>query len=299
MRVHVLGVAAGCPGSIGACPGYLIESGDHRILVDCGPGVLGPLQRICDIDQLGSIILSHAHADHLLDLVPLAYGLMMRCQTSDADRSVKRVPVFLPKGARATLAAVSSALGHRHWQFAPSERSGPAHRQFLELLAAEPDFLLALLPVTEYLCDASWSDRGIEVTAFPARHGPPAASLRFETPDATFVYSGDTAFTTTLIEAARGADIFLCEATLTPDDLGIDIGHLRPSEAGRIARDADAGELVLTHRWPWADAALNAWMIAEAAREFDGPVRLARVGDVLAVGPRNPADREPEETSCA
>jgi ribonuclease BN (tRNA processing enzyme) len=54
----------------------------------------------------------------------------------------------------------------------------------------------------------------IEVTAFPAAHfsGAPSYSLRVAVEEKVFVYSGDTQWTDTLIEASDKADLFLCES---------------------------------------------------------------------------------------
>lgn len=55
---------------------------------------------------------------------------------------------------------------------------------------------------------------GVAVTAFNALHesGAPSYSLRLEFGSKVLTYSGDTAWTPTLIEAAAGANIFVCEA---------------------------------------------------------------------------------------
>jgi ribonuclease BN (tRNA processing enzyme) len=57
--------------------------------------------------------------------------------------------------------------------------------------------------------------------------------------------------TDAVINLARGADVFLCEASWThspdrPPNL-----HLSGIEAGRIATAAGVGELLLTHIPPW------------------------------------------------
>ena len=89
-------------------------------------------------------------------------------------------------------------------------------------------------------------------------------------------YSGDSGWTDNLIDCARGADIFICEATWgatgegkTPDM------HLSGAEAGRIAREAGVDRLVLVHIPPWGDplGALKA-----ARSEFSGEVIVGTSG---------------------
>ena len=52
------------------------------------------------------------------------------------------------------------------------------------------------------------------VTAFPVVHpsGAPPHALRIEYGGHTVAYSGDTEWTESLVEAAREADLFVCEA---------------------------------------------------------------------------------------
>jgi ribonuclease BN (tRNA processing enzyme) len=55
---------------------------------------------------------------------------------------------------------------------------------------------------------------GVLTTAFPVIHfsGAPSYALRLECDGSCIVYSGDTEWTETLLEAAAGADLFICEA---------------------------------------------------------------------------------------
>jgi ribonuclease BN (tRNA processing enzyme) len=52
------------------------------------------------------------------------------------------------------------------------------------------------------------------VTGFPVEHasGAPPYALRVEWAGRTVTYSGDTEWTDRLLDAARGADLFVCEA---------------------------------------------------------------------------------------
>jgi ribonuclease BN (tRNA processing enzyme) len=61
----------------------------------------------------------------------------------------------------------------------------------------------------------------------------------------TLAYSGDSGPTEELAALARGADLFLCEATLAEGvDDGLPRGHLSASEALAAAD----GPVLLTHR---------------------------------------------------
>ena len=66
----------GCSGSFGgrggnACSGYLLQSGDTSIWIDCGNGTFGHLQEHLEMEKLTAVVLTHGHPDHCVDI----YGL--------------------------------------------------------------------------------------------------------------------------------------------------------------------------------------------------------------------------------
>src|ERR1700742_1403641 len=75
LRITVLGKSPAWQDADGACSGYLVEGGGVRVLLDCGPGVFAKLRRYADYDAVDAVVISHLHADHILDLVPFASGL--------------------------------------------------------------------------------------------------------------------------------------------------------------------------------------------------------------------------------
>ena len=91
-------------------------------------------------------------------------------------------------------------------------------------------------------------------------------------PGQSFAYVMDTAFCDAAIRLAAGADLVLCEATFLSSDehLAIEYGHLTARQAGRLAAEAGARRLVLTHFSPrYPDVAAFA---DEAGEEFDDVV---------------------------
>jgi ribonuclease Z len=96
--------------------------------------------------------------------------------------------------------------------------------------------------------------------------------------------TGDTRPCAATALAARGADVLVHEATFGDDeaDRAVETKHSTAREAGRIAREAGVGRLVLTHLSTRYD---HAWQtLAEQARaEFAGPLDVAQDGWVLEV----------------
>ena len=112
MRLTVLGCFGPFPAAGGACSGYLVESGDTRLLLDCGSGVLRNLFRVCPLSGLSGAVISHLHMDHASDLGVLRYAL---------EQSGRRLPIVAP-GTPADAATLF--LDHEAFLWEPSE---PAH----------------------------------------------------------------------------------------------------------------------------------------------------------------------------
>jgi ribonuclease BN (tRNA processing enzyme) len=234
----VAGCAGSVPGPDAACSCYLVEHDGFRLLLDVGTGALGPLQRFADPCAVDAVVISHGHRDHCSDLVPLAY-LRDRRGTRD------RLPVIAPAGTAERVAAPSARPAYTRvldWRDPPATPSG-------------------LGPLT--------------IETAPVRHSVPALAVRVAAGPASITYSGDTGECPELLELARDTDVFLCEAAAGVETPGSAETHLTPAQAARLAKEAGAGHLVLTHLRPWADPAAA---LREARRAYDGPISLAVPG---------------------
>ncbi|NLK51079.1 MAG: hypothetical protein GX295_01340 [Syntrophomonadaceae bacterium] len=76
MRITVLGCWSPYPRAGGACPGYLLEFFDYRLLLECGNGSFSHLQAVTDFRTLDGAIITHFHEDHAADLFCLRHALM-------------------------------------------------------------------------------------------------------------------------------------------------------------------------------------------------------------------------------
>ena len=91
MKLRILGNNGPYPAVGGACSGYLIssDSGDTRILIDCGTGVLARLMAVAPPEALDAVILTHLHYDHMSDMLPMQYALQFHPRR-------KPLPVYAP-----------------------------------------------------------------------------------------------------------------------------------------------------------------------------------------------------------
>lgn len=221
MRLIVLGRSPARPNPGEACAGYLIETRGTRALVDIGPGIVAQLLRRHHPDELDAVIVSHMHADHMLDLVTLRYVYPWRRLARD-----ERLRVVLPPGSADQLLDLARGVGGaRHFEdaFNLSEHDGTT------------PFAIGSLTVTPRA----------------TQHYIPCWGFRVEGDGRRLSYTADTAPSAGLSDLADGVDLLLSEATLRSLDEDAQPpeprGHLTPEEAGEAARDGSAGALVLTH----------------------------------------------------
>src|SRR5919197_4749128 len=74
VQITVIGSSPAWPNPGSAHSGYLFERTGSRLLVDCGPGVLGRLRERELWPQVDAIAITHFHLDHWGDLVPWVWG---------------------------------------------------------------------------------------------------------------------------------------------------------------------------------------------------------------------------------
>ncbi len=126
-----------------------------------------------------------------------------------------------------------------------------------------------LSPIDLAGCRLSWA---------PAEHRRESIAYRLDHEGGAFAYTGDTEYSQSVVELARGADTLLIECSF-PDEAPVP-GHLTPSGVARIASEAGVRRVVLTHIYPAAD---RLDLVSEVSRGFDGEVILAEDGLALSV----------------
>ena len=109
---------------------------------------------------------------------------------------------------------------------------------------------------------------------------PYPVTLDNEAGRSVFAYTGDTGPCDAAVDLARDADVLLAEATYQ-DASDIMPFHLSATQAGELAKAANAKHLILTHLTPGLDPEVSR---REAAVAFDGTLEVAAEGMHVEIG---------------
>lgn len=243
MRIRIIGRWGAFPGAGEATASYLLESGSHKILLDCGSGALAALQRFVPLYEVTAAFISHRHYDHIADLGSLQYACLI-----DTDLKRRQRPL------RILMASESSASGIPEYNGSHSE--GIAAGDVLEL------------------------EDGLRLSFFRTNHDAYCLGVRVEAEGKVLVYTADTRYDESLLPAIRDADLLITESSFYAGFDAAKFGHMNAPEAGRLAAKACAKRLVLSHLPHFGDIQS---MQAEAEEEFGGEVTVAEFGLELEV----------------
>jgi ribonuclease Z len=298
-----LGTAAAVPSPERGLSALLVAHGRRRFLIDCGEGTQRQLMRAgFGFRRLGHVLLTHAHLDHVLGLAGLIatralFQVEGGLEILGSDETIAFVAGYLAAvigpedaaGYRLRTIGPGRVLSfpHMHVEAFPVHHRGTGSLGFV--FAGE-----AHHPLDRARLDALGVPEGPErrrlargesvVLADGTRVAPEMVAGELE-PGLRLAIVGDTEEVDSLVAPVAGADALVIEATFLERDgaLAQARGHLTAAAAGRLARDAGVGELLLTHvsgRYKPEE------ILAEAGACFTG-LRLACDFDRIVV--RRPA----------
>lgn len=247
VRVTVLGCAGSHPGPARACSSYLVEHDGYRVLLDCGNGALSNLLLVQRIRDLDAIVLSHAHPDHWADVV----GIILALAYDPSGRAA--VPLYGPGG-------LDDLLG---------------------TLVGDHGLAGAVTPYTTVRAGDRLELGPFDITLFSANHPVETLASRLVADGQVLAYSADSDCCDDLLDLAQEADLLIADCTWPASATGLPPNmHMRGADAGRLARAAGVGRLLVSHVWPSYEPEALA---AEAAAEFGGRTEAARDLQVLEV----------------
>jgi ribonuclease BN (tRNA processing enzyme) len=261
LTLTILGGSPAAPNVGGACSGYLVQQDGTAVLMDCGSGIAGRLVERLPANRLHGVAISHFHPDHYFDLVPLYYQI--KFGDARPNDLPELVPLFVPPGGRAFL------------------------REFGQLISDKPAMLEDIFQICEYSPGHETAIGDVVFSFHPVQHYVPSHAMRIRgSSGATLVFSSDVGPCRQLVDAARDADVFMCEsALLDPADDESDPakrGHMSAGEAGAAARQAGVKQLMLTHYR--SGEKYESRHREAASRAFGAPVELVREGHQYIIG---------------
>lgn len=269
---------------------------DVPYLVDCGYGAMAALHAAgINFLAIADIFLTHLHDDHVADLAALLSHQWTQGRVAPTT-------VFGPSGTDALVdGALAFTKANADIRFIDEGRS----------IRPEPLVAAQVVPATGEV-NAVFADARIRVSSIENTHFPdwakarmPYRSLayRFDTPDRSVVFSGDTAYSDNVISLARGADVLVAEVIEpvilrqwfdevvaaggyqdNPENIWTHIAdtHLTTEDAGRMAAAAGVGTLVLNHLLPGALREVDDdYYLEGIRRNYDGAVIVGHDGQVI------------------
>ena len=250
MRLTVIGSGTISLSATRGCASYLLEAGEHRILMDVGPGAAHSMARH-GVDWWGvtHVLLTHFHLDHIGDLPTLIFAW----RHARVESRAAPLTIIGPAGTRELLARWAAALGD--WLHVPGF---PLH--VMEPLLGEPLDL----------------GGGVTLTSRSVPHAGESVAYSVEHAGRRLVYTGDTGEDPSLSAWAAGCDLLLTECSL-PDFMPMTL-HLTPSQTGALAAAAAPGLLVVSHMYPPLE---GIDLRAELGARWAGPTVIATDGLVL------------------
>jgi ribonuclease Z len=258
LHVILCGSGSPLPDPTRAGPCTMVIAGRHVFVFDAGEGGARNLAAMgMPIGRIEGLFLTHFHSDHIDGLGPM---LLLRWSGGAATSPM---PIHGPPGVERVVAGFNEAYaldnGYR------TAHHGPAIMPPSGAGGTALPFTIAATPVV--VVDAD----GVKITAFRVNHAPvdPAVGYRIDYKGRSVVLSGDTAASTLLVTAAKGADLLVHEALqpklvkLLTNQLAakgftntaqitrdiIDY-HATPEQAADAAKAAGVKALVLNHIVP-------------------------------------------------
>jgi len=268
-EIVFLGTSAAAPSVRRSLSSHVVLHKEYRFMIDCGEGAQRQLLKSgLGFKRLDKILLTHGHLDHILGLGGLL-STFMRWETID------RVEIY---GGRSALDRVEDLV----YRVVLRGARPALELSFIEvkpgLLMEDDSFGLSAFPVSHRGGDCfgylfrEKSRRPFLVDRAEALGVPPGperrrlvggeavrlADGRTIEPDqvlgpeirgAALAHVGDAGRTSDLLEHVRGADALVIESTYLEGeaDLARAYDHLTAAQAARLARDAQVGQLILTH----------------------------------------------------
>jgi len=296
LSVAFLGTGGAVPSARRNTAGLLVSRGGERLLFDCGEGTQRQMQRSLGLVQVDAVYFTHFHADHILGLPGLlktydltererpltVYGPRGLCELIQSlGRVIGRVGYKLDlveidpgdaipiDGAEVRAFQVEHGVRAQGYVLVESERPGRFDPEAAERLGVKegPDFAAL--------------QRGEIVTGANGGEVAPGQVMGESRPGRTIAITGDTAPCHATVEAARGAELLVHDASFSEEEAqrAADTGHSTVGQAAAVAREAEVKLLALVH----ISSRYHVGKVLEEAREVFEPTLAPRDFDLIEI----------------
>ncbi len=272
--IHVLGAGTPTPTPTRFGSAFALSVGDERIMIDCGPAATHKLVKAglwpTEIDHL---FFTHHHFDHDVD-----YPCFLLCRWDQSTGKERQLKVFGPTLTERITEGIigedgvfahdwKARVGHPLSQRIHVNRGGSLPRPAPDVFAKD------ISPGLAHSA-GNW-----QAVAAPAEHVQPfldSLAYRFDTPDGSVVFTGDTQPCDSVRDLAKGADLMLCmcwDDQDVMDETGEGRWQCGTKGAARLAQDAGVKKLALVHIGPHLsqDEPMAKGM-ADIRRIYDGEI---------------------------
>lgn len=215
-----------------------VSAGGASLLLDCGGSALPMLKRLVDLSKVAGVAVSHLHGDHFGGLPYLIVEQHYAGRTAP-------LTIFGPRELEQRARAAADAL--------------------------YPDFFRKqklTYPVPYQVFGGESEIAGMRLSGHPVLHVPESNphGVRVLGGGKVIAYSGDAIWSDELVRLARGADLFICDATNFSTD---DSAHVSYKTLVAHRRELDCGRIVLTHLGSESIAHLHEFELEPAAEGME------------------------------
>ena len=237
-------------------PANLLRSGGQTILVDVGDGAAEQLAKAgVPIGAVQTLFISHHHFDHTGGLFALL-GMRYQILTPGV------LAIYGPPGTKELVDGLIAAMKPMAKNVSVRARQSPEEAvRVVEIGDGSKVMVGAVAVMAASNSHYTISPGSAEAAKFVS------LSFRFDAPDRSIVYTGDTGPSENVERLARGADLLVSEimdpgaalaslkaarpdlppSVLTQIEQHFRTEHLAPDEVGKLAERSGVKALVLTH----------------------------------------------------
>ncbi|MBZ4395705.1 ribonuclease Z [Myxococcus faecalis] len=298
LRLTFLGTSAAQPTLHRNLSGLAVKADTDLLLFDCGEGSQRQMVRFGTGFTVDAVFFTHFHADHYLGIIgflrtlgmmgrehaihlygpPPARRLLHQAVHLGVEamsfpveiHEVKDGDVVRRNGYALHAIGVDHRINALAYALVEDERPGRFNLEKARELGVPSGPHFGKL------------QRGESVTLEDGRVVKPEDVLGAPRPGRKLVISGDTRPCAAVVKAAQDADLLIHESTFSDDEQAraLETHHSTAREAARVAREAGARRLVLTHLSSRHDTD-PAKLLAQAREEYKGPCEVAYDGFTL------------------